>query len=207
MGYVRDALGKNEQVIIFSRKHVIVLLGPLFSSLFGFAIVFTVLIYAINYKPSLAIYALLLIGLPVLYFLYAILKWWNEEYYLTTHRIIQAEGIVNKKIIDSSLEKVNDIVFSQWWLERLLDFGDIEILTASDIGVNRLDNIKSPLKFKTAMLDQKQLIEERANKTQEAQINVSQEEILLKNLEELKNADLLSQEEFDKKRKQILAKF
>ncbi len=75
---------------------------------------------------------------------------------MTNRRVIQAEGIINKHVIDSSLEKVNDVVLDQSFLGRMFDYGNIEILTASEGGVNKLDKIPSPVQFKTEMLNQKQ---------------------------------------------------
>ncbi len=39
--------------------------------------------------------------------------WWNEKYIVTNRRVIQIEGILDKHVIDSSLEKVNDVVLVQ----------------------------------------------------------------------------------------------
>ncbi len=49
---------------------------------------------------------------------------------------MQISGIFNKSVIDSSLEKVNDIKMDQSALGRMFGYGDIEILTASELGVN-----------------------------------------------------------------------
>jgi hypothetical protein len=68
---------------------------------------------------------------------------------------MQTEGIVNKKTVDSSLEKVNDIVLTQSFLGRILGYGDLEIVTGSDLGVNLLKRLAQPVKFKTTLLDAK----------------------------------------------------
>jgi hypothetical protein len=59
---------------------------------------------------------------------------------------------------DSSLEKVNAVVLWQSLIGRILDFGDVKILTASKIGVNNFETMKSPVRFKTAMLNQKEAL-------------------------------------------------
>ena len=66
-------------------------------------------------------------------------------------------------MIDSSLEKVNDVVLIQSMWGRLMDFGQIEIMTASEKRPTTCwIVIKSPVKFKTAMLDQKRGHEQAA---------------------------------------------
>ena len=58
--------------------------------------------------------------------------------------------------MDSSLEKVNDVVMDQNFWGRIWGYGDIEIMTASEIGVNKLHMLANPVRFKTTMLDQKE---------------------------------------------------
>ena len=65
------------------------------------------------------------------------------------------DGTVNKNVIDSSLEKVNDVRLTQSVLGRMLNYGDVEILTASELGTNLFQRIGSPIQFKTAMLNEK----------------------------------------------------
>ncbi len=64
---------------------------------------------------------------------WTILRYINQEYVLTNRRVIEVEGVLNKRVTDSSLEKVNDIVLTQSIFGRMFGFGDLEILTASDI--------------------------------------------------------------------------
>jgi uncharacterized small protein (DUF1192 family) len=57
--------------------------------------------------------------------------------------------------MDSSLEKINDARLSQSVFGRIFGFGDLEILTAADTGVDRFQMIRNPIGFKKAMLDAK----------------------------------------------------
>jgi uncharacterized membrane protein YdbT with pleckstrin-like domain len=158
VGYVKDALSENEKIILRTRKHLIVLLWPFtYNLLILVFIVFAAFAAAIE-EPKLLSTILTLAVFPFCFLIYSCLKWWTEEYYLTTHRVIQSEGIINKRVSDSSLEKVNDVVLWQSLIGRILDFGDVKILTASEIGVNNFETIKSPVRFKTAMLNQKEAL-------------------------------------------------
>ena len=66
------------------------------------------------------------------------LRWLNEEYVVTTRRVLQLEGVINKRLVDSSLEKINDAVLTQSLFGRIFGFGDLDILTASETGISRL---------------------------------------------------------------------
>jgi hypothetical protein len=97
--------------------------------------------------------ALIIGGLGVLG--WHILRYLNQEYVLTNRRVIQVQGVLNKTSMDSSLEKINDARLEQSLFGRMFGFGDLEILTAADTGVDRFRMIRNPIGFKKAMLDAK----------------------------------------------------
>jgi hypothetical protein len=102
---------------------------------------------------GLASAALIIGGLGVLG--WHILRYLNQEYVLTNRRVIQVQGVLNKTSMDSSLEKINDARLEQSVFGRMFGFGDLEILTAADTGVDRFRMIRNPIGFKKAMLDAK----------------------------------------------------
>jgi hypothetical protein len=87
------------------------------------------------------------------------LRYQNEEYLITTRRIIHAEGVVNKQATDSSLEKINDAVLSENVFGRMFGFGDLDVLTASETGIERLRMLRDAKDFKKAMLEAKHELE------------------------------------------------
>jgi hypothetical protein len=88
-------------------------------------------------------------------FIWTVLRYVNQEYVLTNRRVIQVEGVLNRRATDSSLEKINDAVLDQSVFGRMFDFGDLTILTAAETGIERFKMIRSPIRFKKAMLDAK----------------------------------------------------
>ena len=68
----------------------------------------------------------------LLAFAWTALRYVNQEYVLTNRRVIQVEGVLNRNSTDSSLEKINDALLSQSVFGRMLDFGDLTVLTASE---------------------------------------------------------------------------
>ncbi|HEY3289745.1 MAG TPA: PH domain-containing protein [Anaerolineae bacterium] len=154
-GYVESLLGANERVEVRERQHWFVWVPQFFVSLIISAVIAAACIL-LSARFSFAIFGLVFILIPVLVFLRVFLKWRNEEYIVTNRRIIQTEGVINKNIMDSSLEKINDVELTQTVIGRMMDFGDLNILTGSDYGVNKLHHIQSPVKFKIAMLNAKE---------------------------------------------------
>jgi hypothetical protein len=88
-----------------------------------------------------------------------ILRWQNEEFVVTTRRVLQTQGVVNKQVIDSSLEKINDAILTESIFGRMFGFGDLEILTASESGISILRMLRDADGFKRAMLDAKHELE------------------------------------------------
>jgi hypothetical protein len=89
--------------------------------------------------------------------------WRNQEWMITTRRVIRAEGVLNKAMADSSLEKINDARLQQSLFGRIFGYGTLDILTAAEEmgGDNVADfpMIADPVLFKKAMLDQKEMLE------------------------------------------------
>ncbi len=83
------------------------------------------------------------------------LRYVNQEYVLTNRRVLQVEGVLNRTSVDSSLEKINDAVLSQSVFGRIFDFGDLTVLTASEVAIDSMHMIRAPIAFKKAMLDAK----------------------------------------------------
>ncbi len=94
-------------------------------------------------------------GIPVLFLLAVagmrFLRLASREFILTNHRLIQQEGLLGKKSIDSYLEKINNIEYSQTLGGRLLGYGDLRIDTANMAEPSVFERIADPLGFKRAI--------------------------------------------------------
>src|SRR5829696_7920936 len=153
--YVQGLLGQNERIILATRQHWFVL----FSNIVLEIVLILVLIVGISAAATvnqLAGFGYILVLVPLIGMLRDILIWRNREYIVTNRRVIQINGVFSKDVVDSSLEKVNDVKMNQSFFGRMFDYGDIEILTASEVGANTFKRIGEPIKFKTAMLNAKE---------------------------------------------------
>jgi hypothetical protein len=165
MAYIDSMLASGERPIRRDHQHWFVLIADARYGILAIAaaILLLVLRGAANISGDLdriigfIVLALVLGGL--LYIGWQILRWMNEEFVVTTRRVLQLEGVINKRLVDSSLEKINDAVLTQSLFGRIFGFGDLDILTASETGISRLRMLKNADDFKRAMLESKHELE------------------------------------------------
>jgi len=196
-------LGENERILLITRQHWFVLFSAILAEITITLLLIVAFSVATIYYPLAAI-GFVLVFLPLISMLRDILIWTNHEYLVTNRRVIQISGIFNKNVVDSSLEKVNDVKMTQSFFGRLFDYGDVEILTASEIGVNLFKRIGNPVKFKTAMLNAKEKLGYEGTGTH-AQRTDSIPAMIAK-LDELRKQGIVTDAEFQAKKKELLAK-
>lgn len=205
MGYIDKLLGKDEKIIFETRRHLFVLLGRAFKEILLLTVVIVGFVVIKEWNPpqiEFFVIGFVIVTLIVcISVLIDVLAWMNDRLILTTRRVIHSTGTFSKKVLDSSLSKINDVVMEQSWLGRLFDYGTIKILTASDEVVNSLDRIARPVKFKQAMLDAKAHLEPGAPVAAVASASATQ---LLEELIQLKQRNLITESEYEAKRQEIL---
>ncbi len=205
-GYVESLLGEREKIILIAHQHWFILVRAI---VFEIVIILILIALTITAGAYLSEFALLigavgtiLLLLPLSTMMRDILDWTNRQFIVTNRRVVQISGILNKNVTDSSLVKVTDVKLEQSAFGRLFNYGDIEILTASEFGVNLFRRIEEPIIFKIAMLNAKERLEGGDGAVQPA------EDILeiLASLDRLRDLGILSEEEFKKKKAELLAR-
>lgn len=159
MSYLDDLLASEERVVMIAHRHILFLIIHTILYVLG-AIALWILAYLAYDRLSTGktIVTILLLAaslVPISIAVYRFLSWKLEQYAITTYRIIQSEGLINKRTFDSSLEKVNDVQMTQGLFGRLFGFGDISIITGSDSGINHLYGIAEPFAFKRTLQETK----------------------------------------------------
>lgn len=162
---------------------------------------------------------------PAVELIRILLDWLNERYIITNRRVMEVRGTINKNMRDSALEKVNDVDLRQSIVGRVLGYGTVQIITGSDIGVNEFHRISNPMRFKREMLnakenyhiagpgvDDKSALSRAASATGEpakaGDADASKGDIpdLIAELAELRQQGIISDEEFQAKKTELLAR-
>lgn len=215
MGYLEGLMARRERITFKSRQHWIAIVPKLVVwSVVAVAIVLVTGFVAVATPlDGAALVLVLALVFPFWRIIVDFLNWWNEQYVITNRRVIQLEGIINKRSSDSSLEKVNDVVLEQSAMGRILNYGDVEILTASESGIDLFRRIAGPVTFKKEMLDRKEevgqldIFEGKAARVLEEEAPAAGDiPELIAELDELRKKGIITDEEFQDKKKALLAK-
>jgi uncharacterized membrane protein YdbT with pleckstrin-like domain len=219
MGYADTLLADGERIVLRKRQHWLALLleqrTPIGLVVLGILLGLAREFFRDSLRGTLydllGVATLILIGVGVLWFLVRLWGWLNQDYLVTTRRVMKVEGIFNKRSADSSLEKINDAVLTTGWLGRLLGYGDLEILTAAETEVDVFTMLADARDFKKEMLNQKFALEsDMARPTisspplRTAELSREGATDLLARLAELRDKGAITPEEYESKKRDLL---
>jgi uncharacterized membrane protein YdbT with pleckstrin-like domain len=161
--YVTQQLGSAEKILYTERHHWVFFVAEMVRwILFAAAVLAVIIVFRVWLTPgaSWVWYLLFVFLIPAVRIAWGFLSWKMNVYVLTNRRVIESTGVLSKRVADSSLEKLTDIVLKQSILGRMLNYGDIIVLTAAaGAGINNLKQIRCPAEFKTQMLNAKEELE------------------------------------------------
>ncbi len=215
--YLQSLLGEREKVILVTRHHWFVLARSIIVEVVAVLIIFaatvagTVALASATasspFELIIPLVGFVVLLIPIISGTRDVLLWTHHQYIITNLRVMQIDGVFNKMVIDSSLDKVNDIKMSQSAFGRMFGYGDIEILTASELGVNMFKKIDNPVKFKSALINAKAYLEHAAEEAPEP-LSELKEDIpgMISKLADLRTQGVLTEVEFQQKKAELLAK-
>ena len=163
--YAETLLAPGEVIVHRSHQHWLALL---LESRLAIALWITVLVTVIvswlfSFTGTLGtVIFWVMVGATVFGIAVVAWRWWHwrtEEYVITNRRLLKVTGIINKRSGDSSLEKINDAILEENLIGRLLNYGDLDILTAAEIAVDKYRMLAKAKDFKKAMLEAKHTLE------------------------------------------------
>ncbi len=167
MAYADSLLAEGEHVVYRTRQHP---LGRLVASRWGIvlagiglALLVVLAFFGIGaglFRDLLgwATLACLLVGAALIAWNYV--AWYQEDYVITNRRVMKVGGILNKKSMDSSLEKINDAILEQSLFGRMFDWGNLRILTAAEEIADDFHMLHHAPEFKKVMVTTKNDLEE-----------------------------------------------
>jgi uncharacterized membrane protein YdbT with pleckstrin-like domain len=198
MSFTKNQLLPGENLILLARQHPFVLLKPVLLNL----LVLTLLaILSIHFENAW----LLIPGLATLaYLLLKYLEWKRREYILTDRRIVKQEGVFSISSFDAPLDKINNVFHRQSLLGRLFQYGEVGLETASEQGTTIFNFLSRPVAFKNSLVRERELYMgggDTANAAQSQDVPR-----LLEELASLRDRNIITQSEFEEKKRTLLQK-
>ena len=152
MAFPDNILTEDELVIRQFRPHWRMLAIP--ALWFIGAIVAIVLVYRVL-PPDDGTVDLVFTGLIVLAMVALVvspvIKWWFTIYVLTSERLITRTGMIARSGIELPLENINNVLFNQSVIERVLKSGDLLIESAGESGQSQFKDIPNPEEFQSTL--------------------------------------------------------
>ena len=173
MSYARNLLSRGEEVVYETRQHWFAVVARVGIWFLVLIVALAIIIWVASSPAQVldnetvdgVVTVIAVVGLlgGLAYIGFVLWDWRNQEWLITTRRVMRAEGVLNKSVTDTSLEKINDARLDQSVFGRIFGFGTLDILTAAEeMGGNSVADfpmIADPVDFKKAMFDQKHMME------------------------------------------------
>jgi Bacterial PH domain/Short C-terminal domain len=173
MSYAKNLLSRGEEVVYETRQHWFAVVAKVGIWFLVLIVALAIIIWVASSPAQVLdnetvdgiVTVIAVVGLlgGFAYIGWVLWDWRNQEWLITTRRVMRAEGILNKSVSDTSLEKINDARLDQSLFGRIFGFGTLDILTAAEeVGGNSVADfpmIADPVDFKKAMFDQKHMME------------------------------------------------
>jgi uncharacterized membrane protein YdbT with pleckstrin-like domain len=132
-----------------------------------------------------------------------LLRWQTTHFVVTSDRIVFRSGVLAKHGRDIPLERVNDIASSQTFFERLIGAGDLLIESAGERGQQTFTDIAHPDAVQQEIYRQ---MEANAARTAGAGARVPSVPEQIAALADLRDRGIISAEEFEAKKAELLAR-
>lgn len=209
MAFPKALLADHEKLVFDLKPHWIALVpSVLWSLLFLVAsILLAKYVYDTDGKYvwwEIALTVAVLLGWYVLAVL-PFLRWYFTSFVLTSDRLITRQGVIAKHSKEIPLERINDVAFSQSILERFLGAGDLLLESAGERGQNKITNVRKPEQVQLMIYKETEM--NNARMMQPGGGMKPTEASVAKQLEELKalnDQGIVSDEEYENKRQELL---
>lgn len=202
MAYPPDQLNHNEEIILDLRPHWWFFAKQMLALLASIALGIVVLAFTDNSYLSLAVGVLVLASL--IWFGLRYVVWTTTNFVITSDRLIARSGVLSREGIEIPLERVNTVFFRQSFFERLISSGDLVIESAGEMGSQNFTDIRKPLNVQNEIYRQMEGNENRKFDRAGAGAVAASIPEQIDQLDELRVRGVISDEEFESKKNDLL---
>ncbi len=143
---------------------------------------------------GIALILFAVINLAVVY-----VKWRTTDFVLTTDRLVTRSGILSRQTREIPLERINDLACHQSFFERIIHAGDLMIESAGERGQQTFSNVADPFAVQNTV--HKAIESATTLRPVNAADSIPEQ---IEKLDELRQRGVISQAEFDDKKRRLL---
>ncbi|MDH3249769.1 MAG: PH domain-containing protein [Acidimicrobiia bacterium] len=198
MPYPERLLSPDESIVTQFRPHWQALLIPIGGGVAGLVAIVLAAVFLEGTAMLLGIVGI--VGIWLLVSVRIVADWWTTQYVLTTERVVRRAGVFSRSGTEIPLEVINNVAFSQGFLERLVRSGDLLIESAGETGQSRFTDIPDPEGMQSQIY---QVRERRQLLLNSGGTRTSTADELAK-LADLRDRGILSAQEFEDQKRRLL---
>ncbi|MCB0997474.1 MAG: PH domain-containing protein [Acidimicrobiales bacterium] len=207
MPFPTKLLNNDEEIVLDLRPHWWYL-APASAALAGTVILGVVVLVADVWDPVKWLVGLLVLA-ALGYFVQRYVRWAGENFVVTSERVIHRSGVIAKKGIEIPLERINTVFFNQSLFERLLGAGDLGVESAGESGRQNFSNIRKPAGVQQSIYRAMEEVQARDLRkmgeavagARPASLSIPEQ---IEQLDELRRRGVLSDAEFEAKKRDLL---
>lgn len=199
MAWPEDALSHDEEIITSFRPHWKLLFVP-----FLWFVLFLVVASGIGIVfDGIGLWLLVIVAALAIWFVAKpLVAWATTRYVLTTERLITRKGLIAKSGIEIPLERITNVNFSQTVFERMLGAGDLLVESAGTTGQSEFKDIPHPDDFQSLLYKVREQRSIALSGSSPAPAKDHAESI--RDLARLRDEGLISEAEYETKRRELL---
>lgn len=189
-------LSPGEEVITEFRPHWQFLVSPGVVTVVAVAVGVVVTLTTEGMTQTVAL--LVIVAVWLILVVRRVLEWLTTQYVITNERVIFRAGILSRRGKEIPLEVVNDVSFSQSFLERLVGSGDLLIESAGEMGQSRYTDVPHPERLQSL------IYQARETRTIALSGSTPSPAAELEGLARLRDQGVLTEDEFQAQKRRLL---
>jgi uncharacterized membrane protein YdbT with pleckstrin-like domain len=130
------------------------------------------------------------------------LQWFTTDFVLTTDRLITRSGVLSRQTREIPIERINDLACSQSIFERLIGSGDLLVESGGERGQQRFHNVSDPFEVQNTIHRTMESAQAAAASMGRSSGDSVPEQI--EKLDELRRRGVISEAEFQDKKRKLL---
>jgi len=167
--YRETLLAPDERVALITRPHVFTFWKQAVGALLLAVVLVAAAVFVeavvvlppnlANARPYVTVVLLVLALVGLILVISAWVRYRSKEIIVTDRRVLRISGVLSKHVIDNGLDAITDLELRQSWLGRFFDYGDVDVLTASETAAHDVDtfpHLSGPIAFMHAVQEQRE---------------------------------------------------